>query len=121
MQVPVKHDECPQYALPLAFTTKLLVVMAIIALFISILLPAMETAQWKAKWSVCVSHIRNNAACGGVYAADDPNGVVIPVHPLMFQQGGAKRYSTCRADRDRPSVKSAGSCLERQLCRQHIG
>lgn len=87
MQVPLKLGGRPRYALSFAFTLiELLVVIAIIALLISILLPALETARRQAKQSACMAHIKNITTCGRVYAADDPNDMMIPVHPLMFQQ-----------------------------------
>ncbi len=65
---------------------ELLVVIAIIALLISILLPSLESARKQAKQSACLSHIKNIATSSRVYAADDPAGWGIPVHPLMFAQ-----------------------------------
>lgn len=64
-------------------------VIAIIALPISVLMPPLNTAREQAKQSVCTAHVKNIATSGEVYAADDPNDTVIPVHPFMFQQDPA--------------------------------
>ncbi|MCH9033693.1 MAG: prepilin-type N-terminal cleavage/methylation domain-containing protein [Planctomycetes bacterium] len=87
MKAPLNHGRRLSYAPTFAFTLiELLVVIAIIALLISILLPALETARKQAKKAVCMAHIKNITTSGQVYAADDPNDMTIPVHPLMFQQ-----------------------------------
>jgi len=63
-----------------------LVVIAIIALLIAILLPALESARRQAKQVVCIAHVKGISSSGRVYEADDPNGFGIPVHHLQYKQ-----------------------------------
>ena len=70
-----------------AFTLiELLVVVAIIALLIALLLPSLAAARRQAKQAACLAHIRNVATTSRVYAAEDPQGWGIPVHPLQYAQ-----------------------------------
>lgn len=49
-------------------------------------MPSIVICRTQAKKSVCTAHMKNIAPSGQVYASDDPNEMVIPVHPLMVQQ-----------------------------------
>lgn len=70
-----------------AFTLiELLVVIAIIALLLAILLPSLEAARKAAKKTACISHLKNLATTCKTYEADDPQGWVIPVHPMQYTQ-----------------------------------
>lgn len=60
---------------------ELLVVVAIIALLISILLPSLAKAREQAKKSKCLSNLRDQLAAGIAYAQEDPGERVIGVHP----------------------------------------
>ncbi len=63
-----------------AFTlVELLVVIGIIALMISILLPALAVAKQSAMTTVCASNIRQLATCSIAYAADN-HGYYPPAH-----------------------------------------
>ena len=63
-----------------AFTlVELLVVVGIIALLVSILLPALATARQAAQATVCASNIRQLAVCSTAYAADN-HGYYPPAH-----------------------------------------
>ncbi|MCH7840619.1 MAG: prepilin-type N-terminal cleavage/methylation domain-containing protein, partial [Planctomycetes bacterium] len=70
-----------------AFTLiELLVVVAIIGLLIALLLPSLASARRQAKQYACLAHIKNIASTSRVYAAEDPQGWGIPVHPLQYAQ-----------------------------------
>lgn len=65
-----------------AFTLlELLVVVAVIALLISILLPSLRRARASAMRAACLSNLKAIAGGGRVYASRDPQGWSIPVHP----------------------------------------
>jgi prepilin-type N-terminal cleavage/methylation domain-containing protein len=87
MKTWIQKDLRPRGGGRVAFTLiELLVVIAIIALLIAILLPSLEAARRQSKQSACLSHIKNIATSSRVYAADDPSGWGIPVHPLQYRQ-----------------------------------
>lgn len=65
---------------------ELLVVVAILALLIAILLPSLDAARRAAKKSACISLLKNIATTSSTYGADDPQGWIIPVHPMQYTQ-----------------------------------
>ena len=70
-----------------AFTLpELLVTMGIISLLISLMLPSLGAARDNAKRCACLAHLKNIATSSLVYASDDAQDMVIPVHPLQFEQ-----------------------------------
>lgn len=69
---------------PAGFTLiELLVVLQIVALLIAILGPSLEAARRGSKNSVCLERLRGLGQASRIYQADDPNGLIIPVHPLQ--------------------------------------
>ncbi|RIK66583.1 MAG: hypothetical protein DCC65_09260 [Planctomycetota bacterium] len=60
---------------------ELLVVISIIAVLISILLPALSSAVQQARKVRCQGSMRAIGQAGQAYASDDPEGIVGPVHP----------------------------------------
>ena len=84
MSIHGRKDSTPD---SFAFTLiELLVVVAIIALLIGLLLPSLAAARRQAKQYACLAHIKNIASTSRVYAAEDPHGWGIPVHPLQYAQ-----------------------------------
>jgi prepilin-type N-terminal cleavage/methylation domain-containing protein len=78
-----------------AFTLiELLVVIAIIAVLISILLPALSQARVQGQKIKCQSNLRAVGQTALTYAADDPKGIIGPVHPMSrrFNGGGYAEY-----------------------------
>jgi len=64
-----------------AFTLiELLVVLAVIALIISILLPALSSARANGQNLKCLSNLRNVLQTAEAYSSTDPMGVFAPVH-----------------------------------------
>ncbi|MCB9855728.1 MAG: type II secretion system protein [Phycisphaerales bacterium] len=59
---------------------ELLVVIAIIAVLISILLPALANARAEGQRTKCLSNLRSIVQTGHAYSADDPRGVLGPIH-----------------------------------------
>lgn len=64
---------------------ELLVVISIIAVLISILLPALSGAVQAARKVKCQASMRSIGSTAQAYAADDPNGVIGPIHPSFAQ------------------------------------
>ncbi|MCZ6653106.1 MAG: prepilin-type N-terminal cleavage/methylation domain-containing protein [Planctomycetota bacterium] len=64
---------------------ELLVVIAIIALLISILLPSLAEAREQAKKAKCLANLRDQMAAAYSYAAEDPNEMLIGVHPRYLE------------------------------------
>ena len=76
-----------QRARALGFTLiELLVVISIIALLIAMLLPSLQAARSRSKQSACLARIKSIATSSHVYAADDREGMGIPVHPQLLAQ-----------------------------------
>jgi len=61
-------------------------VIAILALLVSVLLPTLATARSRSKEASCLARIRTIATGAHTYAADDPTENLIPVHPRLFEQ-----------------------------------
>ena len=76
---------------------ELLVVISIIALLISILVPALSAARAQGHKLKCVSNLRSITTLSLTYAHDDPNGIMGPVHPRAHH-----RYPphSCSRERD---------------------
>jgi len=71
-----------------AFTLiELLVVVAIIALLLSILLPALGSAREQGKKAKCLANLKNLGFSMHQYASDDPVEQLIPISlPMMYRQ-----------------------------------
>lgn len=63
---------------------ELLVVISIIAVLISILLPALSSAVQQARKVTCQSGMRSLGQTAQTYASDDPDGIIGPVHYKAF-------------------------------------
>ena len=59
---------------------ELLVVISIIAVLISILLPALQSARVSGQRTKCLASMRSILQTATAYSTDDPNGVYGPVH-----------------------------------------
>lgn len=78
-----------------AFTLiELLVVISIIAVLISILLPALAQARAEGNKLKCSANIRSITQTALSYANDDPKGIFGPIHPaaLQFRFEGYAEY-----------------------------
>jgi|CXWL01.1.fsa_nt_gi prepilin-type N-terminal cleavage/methylation domain-containing protein len=65
-----------------AFTLiELLVVISIVAVLISILLPALSSARVEGQKLKCATNLRALAQTALTYSNDDPRGIIGPVHP----------------------------------------
>lgn len=74
----------PSRSLRRGFTLiELLVVVAIIALLISILLPALTSAREQGKKAKCLAHLKGIGTALYSYASDDPKEQVIPISRNM--------------------------------------
>ncbi len=72
-----------------AFTLiELLVVISIIAVLISILLPALSAAKAEGAKVKCQSNLRVLVQTALEYAHDDPKSIFGPIHPAFDQYGG---------------------------------
>lgn len=62
-----------------AFTlVELLVVVAIIALLLSILLPSLASAREQAKRTKCLANLKDIGSASVIYATDDENDILVP-------------------------------------------
>lgn len=80
---------------PRAFTLiELLVVISIIAILISILLPALSAAKAQGAKAKCLSNLRVLVQTATAYAHDDPNSIFGPIHPEFdnFRGEGYAEY-----------------------------
>ncbi|MCG3131455.1 MAG: hypothetical protein FLDDKLPJ_02247 [Phycisphaerae bacterium] len=65
---------------------ELLVLMAIIALLISIAMPSLASMRSQSKRHKCANHLRVIAAASLAYASEDDGEYAIPIHPRQYQQ-----------------------------------
>lgn len=73
-----------------AFTLiEVLVVVAIIALLISILLPSLKQARDVSKMMVCQSHLKESGHAMSMYGIDFKDGLPGPLHPLFLKDPNA--------------------------------
>lgn len=78
---------------------ELLVVIAILGALIGLIVPALSSARRQAKRTACLANLHSLSGAATAYAADDPRGTLIPVHPIadrnprhdegFFDYGGA--------------------------------
>ncbi len=78
-----------------AFTLiELLIVIAIIALLISILLPSLERAREQGRRAVCLANLKAIATAIHSYATEDAAEHAVPVHQAMIDPMGRNGWST---------------------------
>lgn len=78
-----------------AFTLiELLIVVAIIALLISIILPGLQGAREAAKRAKCLAHLKNIATGTAAYSGEDAAEHAVPIHISMVSQRGAVGWTT---------------------------
>ena len=73
---------------------ELLVVVAIIALLISILLPSLKRAKDAAKAAVCLAHLKDIGSAAHEYATEDERELLMPFSPIMVRTHGPV-YKRC--------------------------
>lgn len=71
---------------------ELLIVIAIIALLISILMPGLNRAREQGRRAVCLGSLRNIGTAGASYANSEPHELIIPIHERMVSLIGSNRY-----------------------------
>jgi prepilin-type N-terminal cleavage/methylation domain-containing protein/prepilin-type processing-associated H-X9-DG protein len=71
---------------------ELLVVITIIAVLLSVLLPALAAARVEGQRTKCLTHLRGIAQAATAYSTDDPDGVYGPVHPMAAEYPGSRGY-----------------------------
>jgi len=77
-------SDCLNTAYLASFTlVELLVAVSIIVLLIAILIPSLQRARAGARSMKCLANLRAQAVGCAVYAADDRNENVVPVHPRI--------------------------------------
>ncbi|MFH1419676.1 MAG: type II secretion system protein [Planctomycetota bacterium] len=72
---------------------ELLVVISIIAVLISVLLPALASARVEGQKLKCQSNLRVLGQTAIAYAHDDPNSIIGPVHPYATYFSGGTGYA----------------------------
>ncbi len=76
-----------------AFTLiELLVVVAIIALLISILLPALQEAREKGKQTACLSNMSQIAKGSHTYASEDRKDQIVPIHQTLLRTDASRGW-----------------------------
>jgi len=61
---------------------ELLVVIAILGMLIGLTVPALSSARRQGKRTACLANLHALSQAVTAYAADDPRGTLIPVHPI---------------------------------------
>ncbi|MFN0136914.1 MAG: type II secretion system protein [Phycisphaerae bacterium] len=67
---------------------ELLVVVAIIALLISVLLPALAGAREQGKRAACLANLSGIGKACNMYASEDRKELLLPLHYMQFRTGG---------------------------------
>src|SRR5262245_18626087 len=91
---------------PRAFTLiALLIVIAIIALLISILLPALQAARNEGTKTVCLAALKQIMSCNNMYDNDNGDSRIIPWY-FLKEQGAvmAPAYGTSDGMYDDPMI-----------------
>jgi prepilin-type N-terminal cleavage/methylation domain-containing protein len=71
---------------------ELLVVLSVIAVLVSILLPALSAARSDGQKVKCLANLRGLGSVGQAYANDDPKGILGVVHPRDRDFAGGTGY-----------------------------
>lgn len=88
----------PQGARPGFTLIEVLVVVAIIALLISILLPSLARAREGARAVQCASNLKQMGAATAMYTADSKSVLPGPLHPMIFRETYDEFYKAQDAD-----------------------
>lgn len=72
--------------------TELLIVIAIIALLLAILVPAVRTAREQARRAYCLANLRQIGTASQAYASEQRRELLIPIHPMMKTVLSPKDY-----------------------------
>lgn len=86
---------------------ELLVVLSILAILLSVLLPALAAARIEGQKTKCLTHLRGIAQAASAYSTDDPRGVYGPVH-AKAKEYQAEGYSDYGGGPGIVNIPSAG-------------
>jgi prepilin-type N-terminal cleavage/methylation domain-containing protein/prepilin-type processing-associated H-X9-DG protein len=74
---------------------ELLVVISIIALLLSILMPALSAVKERARFVVCKSNLRQLGVAAATYAADNNDSLMHPSHFMNSEDSYQEAYTSC--------------------------